>query len=288
MTIGIVFGLLSALATGLSLVLIKKSYEEFSPSIAFAFQALFGILIWIPFALYMGVTFTSLFWLVILLALLSAVLSEAFYYYIFSKADVGLMTAAFSTYPVFTVATALVFLGERPPEEILLFVGVIILGIIILSLPDKNIEKNSNKQKAVVWGLIGAFAVGFSDTLSKGVIDQTSAETFLFALAIMQVPVALIFLRLQKEPLSQFVNIFTHLKRYSYSMIGALLGVVSVLFLWLAFAATYASVASPLTASFPFFTLVLAYVWLKEKITFRDGVGVLITIVGIIGISIFV
>ncbi|VAW32670.1 hypothetical protein MNBD_CPR01-532 [hydrothermal vent metagenome] len=136
--------------------------------------------------------------------------------------------------------------------------------------------------------MIGAFAVGFSDTLSKGVIDQTSAETFLFALAIMQVPVALIFLRLQKEPLSQFVNIFTHLKRYSYSMIGALLGVVSVLFLWLAFAATYASVASPLTASFPFFTLVLAYVWLKEKITFRDGVGVLITIVGIIGISIFV
>lgn len=82
MTSGIIFGLLSALCTGLSLVLVKKSYEEFPPSIAFAFQALFGVLIWIPFALYVGVSFTSLFWLVILLALLSAILSEAFYYFI--------------------------------------------------------------------------------------------------------------------------------------------------------------------------------------------------------------
>lgn len=284
MTLGVIFGLLSALCTGLSLVLVKKSYQEFPPSIAFSFQALFGVLIWIPFALYTGVSFSSLFWLVIPLALLSAILSEAFYYFIFSKADVGLTTTVFSVYPIFTVGVSLLLLGERPPEGILWFVGVIVLGIIVLSWPDKNIEKISNKHKAVIWGLIGAFAVGFSDALSKGIIDQTSAATFLFALAIMQVPVALAFLKHQKEPFSQFVNI----KKYGYSMAGAFLGVIAVLLLWLAFEATYASVASPLTASFPLFTLVLAYFWLKEKLTLRDGLGVLITIVGIIGISTFV
>ncbi len=284
MALGVIFGLLSALCTGLSLVLVKKSYQEFPPSVAFSFQALFGVLIWIPFALYTGVSFSSLFWLVIPLALLSAILSEAFYYFIFSKADVGLTTTVFSVYPIFTVAVSLLLLGERPPEGILWFVGVIVLGIIVLSWPEKNIEKISNKHKAVIWGLIGAFAVGFSDALSKGIIDQTSAATFLFALAIMQVPVALAFLKHQKEPFSQFVNI----KKYGYSMTGAFLGVIAVLLLWLAFEATYASVASPLTASFPLFTLVLAYFWLKEKLTLRDGLGVLITIVGIIGISMFV
>lgn len=287
MTSGVIFGLLSALCTGLSLVLVKKSYEEFPPSIAFAFQALFGVLIWIPFALYTGVEFTTLLWLVFPLALLSAILSEAFYYFIFSKADVGLTTTVFSVYPIFTVGVSLLLLGEQPPTDILWFVGVIVLGIIVLSWPDKNIGKISNKHKAVIWGLIGAFAVGFSDALSKGVIDETSAATFLFALAIMQVPVALVFLKHQKESFSQFVAIFTQIRKYGYSMAGALLGVTAVLLLWLAFEATYASVASPLTASFPLFTIILAYFWLREKLTLRDGLGVLITIVGIIGISTF-
>lgn len=283
MTLGIIFGLSASFCVGLSLVFIKKSYEEFPASIAFAFQTIFGILVWIPFALFIGIT-SKFILFTLVIALLSAILSEAFYYYIFQKADVGITGAVFSTYPLFTIAFSFLFLSERPPLILLLFALVIIIGIIILSIPDK-IQGIAHKNKAVLWGLLGAGAVGFADTISKGVIDQTSAATFLFALAIMQVPVAIIFLRRQNETIHQFFKIFSEIQKYKYAIVGAFLGTIAVLFLWLTFEATYASIASPLTGAYPLFTLLLAYVWLKEKLSLRDWIGCLIVIAGVLGVG---
>ncbi len=283
MTSGILFGLLASFCVGLSLVFIKKSYEELPASISFAFQAIFGILVWIPFALFIGITFKFIL-LTLAIALLSAILSEAFYYYIFQKADVGITGAVFSTYPLFTIAFAFLFLGEQLPFKLFLFALVIVIGIIILSIPNK-IQGIVHKNKAIFWGLIGAGAIGFADTISKGVIDKTSAATFLFALAIMQIPVAIIFLKQQNETVSQFLKIFSQIQKYKYAIIGAFLGTIAVLFLWLTFEVTYASIASPLTGSYPLFTLLLAYFWLKEKLSLRDWIGSLIIIAGVLGVS---
>ena len=216
------------------------------------------------------------------IALLSAILSEAFYYYIFQKADVGITGAVFSTYPLFTILFAFLFLGERPPSVLFLFALVVVVGIIILSLPDK-IKGVAYKNKAIFWGLIGAGAVGFADTISKGIIDRTSAATFLFALAIMQIPVAIVFLKRQNETVHQFLKIFSEVQKYKYAIIGAFLGVMAVLFLWLTFEVTYASIASPLTGMYPLFTLLLAYIWLKERLSLWDWIGSFIVIVGVLG-----
>lgn len=282
---GIVFGLLSALGQGVSLVVIKRSYKEFPPSVAFAFQALFGLMLWIPFALIHGITF-SYFWLVLALALVSAILGEAFWYYIFSKASVGLTGAIFSTYPTFTILFSLIILSERPTLTLWPFLLITIIGVIILSLPDKLGDK-IDKKKALFWGLLGAIAVGLTDTLSKGIIDKTSAATFLFGLALMQVPVAAGFLLTQKQSLKQFTEVFRHFDKYVYSIVGAFIGVVAVLFFWLTFEATYASVASPLTATYPAFTALLAYLYLKERISRRSAVGIGIITAGVVGISYF-
>ncbi len=72
MTLGIIYGLLASFCTGLSLVFVKKSYEEFPASIAFAFQTIFGVLVWIPFALFVGITFKFIFF-TLAIALLSAI-----------------------------------------------------------------------------------------------------------------------------------------------------------------------------------------------------------------------
>ncbi len=282
---GIVFGLLSALAAGISLVIIKRSYREFPPSVAFTFQAIFGLIVWVPFALIHGITF-SYFWVVLALALASAILGEAFWYYIFSKASVGLTGAVFSTYPTFTILFSLIILSERPSLALWPFLLMTILGVIILSLPDKLGDK-IDKQKALFWGLLGAVAVGLTDTLSKGIIDKTSAATFLFGLALMQVPVAIGFLLTQKQSLKQFKQVFENFDKYIYSVIGAFIGVLAVLFLWLTFEATYASVASPLTATYPAFTALLAYFYLKERISKRSAIGIGIITAGVAGISYF-
>ena len=154
-------------------------------------------------------------------------------------------------------------------------------------MPDK-IKRVSDKKKAIFWGLLGAGAVGLSDTISKGIIDKTSMPTFLFSLAIMQIPVAIIFLKKQNEKLSQFSRIFSEIQKYKYAIMGAFLGTVAVLFLWLTFEKTYASIASPLTSAYPLFTLLLAYVWLKEKLSLKDWAGCFFIIIGVLGLGILI
>lgn len=55
--IGIVIALLSALFMMGMQILLKKSYKELDPSIAYLFDMMFGVIIWIPIGFIFGVTF---------------------------------------------------------------------------------------------------------------------------------------------------------------------------------------------------------------------------------------
>lgn len=283
---GIIFGLLAALSQAISYTVLKKSYEELPPSVAFLFDACFGLLIWVPFALIIGFNFTHLP-LVILFALISALLSEAFVFYVLSKGEISITGTIFSSYPVYTILFSLFINQEKLLPWHWFFVCLTILGTIIVSFPEK-INKHELKKKAIIlWGVAGAMAVGLSDSLSKNVIDKTSAEAFLFALAFAQLPVALVYLKLEKQKLSQFKDTIKKFNRYKYAIFGSLMAVLSLIFLWLAFADTLASIASPLTATYPGIMIILAYIFLKERIKLKELVGLIVVIIGVIGISLF-
>ncbi len=54
--IGIVIALLSSLfITGMQ-ILLKKSYKELDPSVAYLFDMLFGLIIWVPVGFIFGAT----------------------------------------------------------------------------------------------------------------------------------------------------------------------------------------------------------------------------------------
>lgn len=283
---GIIFGLLAALASAISFTALKKSYEELPPSVAFLFDACFGLLIWIPFALILGFNFNHLP-LVLVFALISAMLSEAFIFYVFSKGSLSITGTIFASYPIYTIFFSVLLNHEKLLPLHWLFVGLTILGTIIVSLPEKINKKELKKKTIILWGVAGAIAVGLSDTLSKGVIDKTSAEAFLFALALMQVPVAIGYLKLEKQRLNQFKLAILNFKKYKYSIFGSLMNILAVMCLWLAFADTYASIVSPLTAAYPGIMIILAYFFLKERMKKKDLIGLLVIICGIIGISYF-
>ena len=283
---GIIFGLLAALSQAISYTFLKKSYEELPPSVAFLFDACFGLLIWVPFALIIGFNFSHLP-LVAIFALISALLSDAFVFYVLSKGEISITGTIFASYPVYTILFSLFINHERLLPLHWLFVGVTILGTVIVSLPEKISRLELRKKAIILWGLAGAMAVGLSDSLSKNVIDQTSAEAFLFALAFSQLPVALVYLKLEKQKLSQFKDTLKKFNLYKFALIGSLITVISVLFLWLAFQDTYASIASPLTATYPGIMIILAYFFLKERVKQKDLLGLIIIIFGIIGINYF-
>ncbi|HEX7017548.1 MAG TPA: DMT family transporter, partial [Patescibacteria group bacterium] len=245
---GIFYGIFASLSFSLFYTFLKKSYEDFPPSIAFFFDMLLGLVIWIPFSLFLGFEVSDLPQVAIYAAI-SALLSEAFSFYVVSKGEVSLTGTIFSSYPIYTILFALILLGETLSLEKSIVVGITLFGSLLAALPQKLTWDDFKQKSFILWAVAGAIAAGFSDTLSKGIIDQTSAAAFLFCLALFQVPLSLAYLKIEKQSLNQFGTIFQNIGKYSYSLLGALFNALGLIGLWLAFEHTQASIASPLTGS---------------------------------------
>jgi len=110
-------------------------------------------------------------------------------------------------------------------------------------------------------------------------------QDFLIALAFVQLPVALSYLKLEKQ---SYKDIFKSTKifiSHKFAILGSFLNVLGVLLLWLAFEKTIASIASPLTAIYPVLMVILAYFLLKEKSLKKDYIGIAFVALGVLIIS---
>lgn len=281
---GIIYGLLSSLLFAIGYTSLKKSYEEFPPSVAFFFDMLFGLLIWIPFSLIVGFNLTDIL-IVLPFALISAILSEAFTFYIFSKGEISITGTIFASYPIYTILFAEIFLSEKLLPLHWLFIFITIAGTTLASLPEKITKEEIRKKTYILWAIAGASAVGLSDTISKSSIDKTSAAAFLFTLAIMQIPISLIYLRLEKETPLHIFKFLKNFNKYKYAILGSLFNVLGLIGLWMAFENTLASIASPLTAAYPGIMIILAVIFLKEKPRKIEIAGLILIIIGVLGIS---
>ena len=223
------------------------------------------------------------------IALLSAILSEAFVFFATARGDTIVTGVLFSTYPIFTIFFAYLFLQERLLFLAWIALGLVIIGTLVVSSPSRREwakEKVSHWEfHLIAWPLVAAVAVSISDVAGKHIIDQTSAGTFLIALAIAEVPVGILFLRLQKQSLRQLKTFFSHFKDHKYAFFSGLLSTLAVLMLWLAFEILPASIASPLTAVTPIFVFVLGITFLKEKVSFKNTLGLIVVTIGVLLLS---
>jgi len=87
--IGITFALLCAIFIGFAQISLRKSYRELPPSIAFFFDAVFGLLIWVPLAFFMGISEVVNWNQAITFAIISAILSEAIVFYALSHGELA-------------------------------------------------------------------------------------------------------------------------------------------------------------------------------------------------------
>lgn len=283
---GVVLAVSSSFFLGLSQVVLKKSYREYPPSISFLFDSIFGLFIWVPLAIILGAN-PSHFPITFIYAVISAILSEALYFYALSKGQLAVSGTILSSYSIYTIIFSYIINGEKLTQIQLFFIILTIIGTILSSIPSKiNLSEIKNHFIQITWPLIGAIAVGLSDTLSKQIINRTSSFSFVFSLAIVQLPVALFYLKLEKQRIFLLVDdIKRKASDYKYPIIGSLFNIIGTGFLWLAFNYTLAAIASPITATSGAIVIFLALVVLKEKITTVNLFGVVISFLGVMGIS---
>jgi len=78
---------------------------------------------------------------------------------------------------------------------------------------------------------------------------------------------------------------FKKVNEYKFAFLSELFSTLAVLALWLAFEVLPASVASPLTAITPIFVFILGILFLKDTVSFKNTVGLLIVTLGILLLS---
>ncbi len=285
---GVILALLSAVFIALFQIVLRKSTIELKPSVAFFYDAMFGLLLWVPLALVMGVNFEVGVGEALYYAVISAILSEALVFYALSHGELSITATILATYPVYTVLLSRAINDEVLSVSLTIFVAVTIVGSIWATYPEEKKAKYEFKfQKAIFWPFLAAVAIGLSDTISKGYINRSDDFSLLFMLGIVQVPVALVYLKIEKQSVRHTTSmVLSKVNVYKSALLAGLLNIVGTGFLWLSFSYTQASIASPITGASGALTVLLAYFILKDRLSVRQYLAITITFIGIIGISI--
>ena len=205
--LGIIIAISSAIFMAGMYILLKKSYKELDPSVAFFFDAIFGLIIWIPIGFIFGAKVSEIPQTFIY-AIISAVLSEAFVFYALSKGNLSVALTLISTYPMFTLIFSFLIIGELLTIPQLSFLIIAIIGIVLTCI-EKEFTFAAFKKPIILIPILAALAIGLSDTLTKQIINETSSFSFLVSLAIVQVPIALIYLKISKQNIK---TIFSEMK----------------------------------------------------------------------------
>lgn len=285
--IGILLALLCAVFVALSQITLRKSYRELQPSIAFFFDAVFGLLMWVPLALVMGINFGVSLQEALVFAIISAILSEAIVFFALSKGELAVTATVLATYPVYTVFFSRILNHEQLTTGLLFFVGVAIFGSVWASLPDKVKKTDLKLRKEIVWPFVAAVCIGLSDTISKGYINRSDDFSFLFMLGLVQVPVALAYLRIESESVAEAIKgTIRKFNSYKYALLGGLFNIIGTGFLWLSFSYAPASIASPITGVSGAVTVLLSHYVLQDRISVRKYIAIIVTFVGVLGIII--
>jgi drug/metabolite transporter (DMT)-like permease len=280
---GILFALLSAIITGLGDFFLKKPTKGFSPFTSFVVMSLVGLIVW-PFSIFFIRFDPNQLLTGLLFGALSGLLGQGYYIYALSKGTLSITGTLLSTFPIFTIIFSVLINHEVITPQGLIAIVLMIIGTIIVALPGKT-TKEVIKPLLIFLPLSAALAIGFSDTLAKKYINDAGAGTFLVATGIMQFFVSLICFKLAKGKIRDLVAIAKSPINYKHIILGSSLLSISTLCVFLAFEYTTASLAAPIIGSAPIFILIFANIFLKEKLSRKNAIGIVMVVIGILAAS---
>lgn len=280
---GITIAIISSIFMAISQILLKKSYKKLNSGIAFLINSMLGLIIWIPIGLVFGGSFYDVPQCLIF-AILSAIISELLVFHVLDKCDLCITTILISTYPIYTLLFSYIINNEILNKPQIIFIIITIIGTLI-SCIEKNIEISKLEENKAILPTLISIGIGLSDSLTKNVINKTSSFSFLIAIALVQIPIALIYLLLKNNTSKEIKKeVKKDIKEYKYTILGGLFNILGTGCLLISFNYSLAAIISPLTILYTPFVLIYSVIFLKEKINKTRLIGLLISFIGTLGI----
>mgnify|MGYP001564575374 CR=1 FL=1 len=269
-----------AFTWGIAHVLIKKGFAHLSPLQSYALDTFVALFIWIPYGILAGGKLTDIT-PVFLGIFLFLGIAYAGYYYVVEKGPVSIVIPIFSASPIVTVLLSYVFLGERLGPVQFIAICATILGVIMTSLPAKKERKVPE-----TWVLLALFLTivwGLENILVKYAVDHIGNATSMILLTFGQIGAVALWRLI--SPQKQIVPQIP--KRYFLpTLIGVILLNGGTIAYMIAMEQSLASLVGPLSNAYVVVTVLFSAFYLREKIRPIQYLGIALTTLGVILVSI--
>ena len=221
--------------------------------------------------------------LVIILTAIAAIIYSAGYLFFFKGFEIGnvsIVAATMNLWAVFTMLFAFIFMGQRLSTIQTLGVLMIISGVTLASLNWSDIRNQKFQlSSGVKEAIIGAFFFGIFWNISEIISEKVG---WLLTTLLVKFGIVL-FLLIFSFLVKREIGLTKTTKRTKYTVI--LMGIIeagAVAVVNYGLTIGDAILITPIASALSIVTITLAIIFLKDKVTKLQGLGMITAIVGII------
>ncbi len=197
---------------------------------------------------------------------------------------VGLASPFISTYALVSATLSIILLHERLRPLQLLAVALLVAGAMLASVNDKTHRPHKDfwRQRTVLLALWGAFCIGVGLVILAFLIREVGWQGAMLLQGLSITLAGAVVMRITKTPfrppnrapISGFL-----LGAAAFSFLGALMIILGI-------SSSLVAIVAPVASISPLFTVILALIFLKEKLSKYQLAGAFTIICGLVLLSV--
>jgi len=284
LSMGVIFAIASSFSYTGTLILLRKGMESGSSTAAILFIDIIvgtgGFII----AWYLGsfsiVSINQVFWF-ILSGFFGAGLGTITHFIGIQRIGVSRATPIHSASPIWAVLLAIFILGESPESIVIVGTSLIIAGVFLLSLPEKE-DSGGFKgwlDSGCLYPLISSISYGLSPVFVKIAFSYGKVPFIGIGISFW---VGLATMFFYKRFMEDGGKIIIDKRSFKLFTIAALFNLAASGFLWTAFSLGDLTIVLPLSRITPLWVVILSIFFLKkqEKVTIKTFAAAILIVAG--------
>ncbi len=284
-SIGILFGIIAMVSWGIVDFFIKKLTKQIGTYHTVLYRSFFSAIVLLIASLYFTRTiFTSRSSLLILIIIgFTGYLAYIFYVRGIEVGHVSIISPVAHSSAIITVLLSLVFFKESLNIIQIMALVLIIAGVVLVSFKYSEFKKEKHRfVKGFIWALAAVVGWGVTFFLWKIPLSDTSP----FVVAFYIESLIFIFAFISSVPLKEkIISPLINKKIWLFVLSAGIITALGSLTYTIGINLEYVSLVAPIAAASPFIAVIMAYLFLKEKLELNQIIAVALIIIGLITIA---
>ena len=291
--LGELLSITTAVIWAFAVTLFKKSGESVHPLALNAFKNLLAMVLFIPTIWLLGQTLLipadrNVYVILLLSGAIGIGIGDTLFFKSLNLLGAGLTGIVVCFYSPFIILFSFIWLQESLTPLQLLGVLLIISAILIATLRQRVAEITPRRIVAgIVYGFIASAAMAIGVVLMKPLLDIYPV-IWVAEIRLLGGMVVLLLVLLLHGRRKNIINSLISTRNWRYTLAGSFFGAYLAMLIWIAgIKYTQASIASALNQTSTIFIFIFAGLILKEPITLRRALGIILAFTGAFLVSFF-